>query len=62
MVQVVPFQLSARVTPPIRLPRVPTAVQSPGALHDTPSSADPPAGVGVGWIVQVVPFHCSASA
>jgi hypothetical protein len=32
-----------------------------GDVHDTPSSSAPPGGSGVGWIVQFVPFHLSAS-
>jgi hypothetical protein len=38
-------------------------VQAPGALHDTPNNllvADP-VGLGVGWMVQLVPSQASAS-
>ena len=59
MVQVEPFQRSAR-TRPLAVP--PTAVQAEREAHDTPFSAPPPAGLGAGWMRQVWPFHCSASA
>src|SRR5215468_4252879 len=41
---------------------VPTAMQNMLAAHETPNRAVPgaPAGLGVGWMVQVVPFHRSA--
>jgi ABC-type transport system substrate-binding protein len=57
MVRVVPFHCSARV-PPLAVP--PTAVQAHREAQDTLFSAPPPAGLGVGWIRQAVPFHRSA--
>lgn len=40
----------------------PTAVQADAPVQSTPESCAPwvPAGVGVGWLLQRVPFHRSA--
>lgn len=48
---------------PARLVKVPTAAQDLGDAHDTPSSwlLIASAGLGVGWIIQLVPFQRSAS-
>src|SRR6266581_1732499 len=62
--QVVPFHRSASVTgTPELFTKTPTAVQAEGLAHDTPFRKLPraPAGWGVRWIRQVVPFHRSAS-
>jgi hypothetical protein len=47
---------------PALLKDVPTAMQNVLAVQETPNRAVPgaPAGLGVGWMVQFVPFHCSA--
>src|SRR6266581_3193258 len=61
--QVVPFHRSASVTgTPELFTKTPTAVQAEGEAHDTPFRKLPraPAGLGVRWIRQVVPFHRSA--
>ena len=65
IVQLVPFQRSASVLfgelPVVAYP--PTAVQAVDELHAThpsPSTVDP-AGLGVARIVQLEPFHRSAS-
>jgi hypothetical protein len=41
----------------------PTAVQAVLDVHDTPMTPLPvvPVGLGVVWIDQLVPFHCSAN-
>ena len=46
---------------PARLVENPTAVQDLGEAHDTPSSwlLVASAGLGIGWIAQLVPFHRS---
>src|SRR6516225_8440570 len=64
MVQVWPSHRSARV--PVGVPggarRPPTAVHADGEVHDTAvRNQSPPGGFGVGWMRQLVPFHCSAS-
>ena len=56
MPQLVPFQRSASV--PALEP--PTAVQAADDVHATPDR-NPPAGLGVGWICQLLPFHRSTS-
>jgi hypothetical protein len=60
IVQLVPSQRSANVTPP---GWDPTAMQADADVHDTPSSTalvwPPP--FGVGWIVQLVPSQRSAN-
>ena len=62
MLQLVPFQRSAKVATGNADP--PTAVHAVRAAHDTPdrtlevSALD---GTGVGWIVQLVPFQPSAT-
>src|SRR5579875_1114441 len=64
MVQVWPFQCSARVKPTSwELPLSPTAVQLDGAGHEMPVSSAPACRpvCGMGWTVQVAPFQCSAS-
>src|SRR5947209_6245037 len=39
----------------------PTAVQAVVVVQETlDNRAPPPDGLGVGWIDQAVPFHCSA--
>jgi hypothetical protein len=59
-----PFHRSA--TSPVGKPElskdVPTAMQNVRAVQETPKRAVPgaPAGLGVGWMVQFVPFHRSA--
>ena len=39
-------------------------VQAVAEGHDTPRNSLPadPAGLGVAWMLQVVPFHASASS
>jgi len=62
--QVVPFQLSARVTIwPELLVDLPTARHALVAVHTTPERrlSVPPVGSCVGWIDQLVPFQLSAS-
>jgi hypothetical protein len=57
MLQLVPFQLSARV--PALEP--PTAVQADADVQDTPLKPPLPCGgLGVVWMVHLVPFHRSA--
>jgi len=58
----VPFQRSASGTVLVPLKNDPTAVHAFGARHDTPlrDGSEPPAGMGVLWMVQVVPFQASA--
>ena len=48
----VPFHASASVAEPTWVRSVPTAVQAPGAGHDTPSKefSVAPVGLGVGWM------------
>ena len=61
--QVDPFQRSASGTRKNELfSYSPTAVQAVADEQDTPhrSALGDPAGVGVGWIAQVLPFHRSA--
>ena len=62
--QLLPFHRSASVaSPPPRFVNDPTAVQDLGDAHDTPSRLllVAPAGFGVRWIDQLLPFHRSAS-
>ena len=62
MVQLVPFQRSASVNTSVVPSKAPTAMQAVTAVQDTPfrvSMNDP--GLGVGKMVQLVPFHDSAS-
>jgi hypothetical protein len=63
--QAIPFQLSARVKgwPDGVLVYDPTAMQEVETLHATPTRVLllVPAGSGVGWTDQVVPFHRSSS-
>jgi hypothetical protein len=60
IVQLVPFQTSASVSP---APVPPTASQAVANVHDTPLSAAPtlPTGFAVLWIVQPLPFQTSAN-
>jgi hypothetical protein len=62
MVQFVPFHCSARVRKvPELLMEYPAAVQAEEAGQATPSRKfGPPTRLGVGWMVQFVPFHRSA--
>ena len=67
MDQAVPFQPSARV---LLEPgnaaafgeNCPTAMHPTGEAHATPTSAElvEPAGLGIDWTAQLVPFHLSA--
>jgi hypothetical protein len=60
----VPSQRSASVTGvPVLSVLFPTAVHAVAEMHDTPDSllACAPLGLGVVWIVQLVPFQRSAS-
>jgi hypothetical protein len=63
MVQFEPSHRSARVA--VGLPelsvRAPTAAQATADVHDTAARKPPPAGLGVGWMRQVMPSHRSAS-
>ena len=56
MRQVVPFHRSASV-PELEPP---TAVHAADDVHATPDKSAP-AGLGAGWICQLVPFHRSTS-
>jgi hypothetical protein len=56
----VPFQCSASIFPPKPVTANPTAVQDERVGHDTPASPIPPAGLGIGWTAQLVPFQRSA--
>jgi hypothetical protein len=57
MAHLVPFHPSARV-PAFE---VPTAVQAAADVQDTPFKKPPPCGgLGVFWMVHLVPFHRSA--
>ncbi len=60
MLQVVPFQRSARSMPPALVNVNPIAVQAEAPRQDTPFSWPPPGGFGVGSIVHAEPFHRSA--
>jgi hypothetical protein len=67
MAHLVPFQCSARVTGVLRLLiELPTVVQAAADVHDTAlrrvnwKAYGGIAGLGVGWICHLVPFHCSA--
>ena len=62
VVQFVPFHRSARGTVLDPVKNEPTAVHAFGAVHDTPlrEGSDPPPGIGVLWMVQLVPFQASA--
>ena len=66
IVQVVPFQASARVTvlpPPPDGVEDPTAMQAVALAHETPTRllSLEPATFGVGTMLQMVPFQLSAS-
>jgi hypothetical protein len=63
--QVVPFQCSATVPSellPVLSKTAPTAVQAVAEVHDTPVKKliGAPAGVGTGWMLQLIPSHLSA--
>src|SRR5215470_9899146 len=65
MLHVVPFHRSASAGPtgsPFLSTAAPTAVQAEAPVQATPESSAPrvPAGLGVGWMRQRVPFHRSA--
>ena len=62
MLQLVPFHRSARVLAlGVKALEPPTAVHADADVHDTPLSVAPPwDGLGVGWMLQRVPFHRSA--
>jgi hypothetical protein len=64
-VQLEPFQRSARVNEMRTglVLYVPTAVQAVAELQETPDKTlrIAPAGLGVGWTVQSLPSHASAS-
>jgi hypothetical protein len=62
MLQLVPFHRSARVLAlGVKALEPPTAVQADADVHETPLSVAPPwDGLGVGWMLQRVPFHRSA--
>jgi len=62
MLQLVPFHRSARVLAlGVKALEPPTAVHADADMHDTPLSVAPPwDGLGVGWMLQRVPFHRSA--
>ena len=64
MVQLVPFQRSASARLAVLASCCPAAVQAPADVHDTLRKMVPnvPAGLGVAWTVQLVPFQASASA
>jgi hypothetical protein len=66
IVQLVPFHRSASVVlgNAFVVEYPPTAVQAVAALHDTPPSVASvaPDGIGVLWIVQLLPFQPSARA
>ena len=57
MLQVAPSHRSASV--PVLEP--PTAVHAADDVHATPDK-NAPAGLGVDWICQLLPFHRSTSA
>jgi hypothetical protein len=63
MVQEVPFHASASGASLVEPKEVPTAVQASAATQDTAVRAllTDPAGLGVVWMVQEVPFHASAN-
>ncbi len=62
-VQVAPFKVSTKVNPAVAEYPPPTAVHAVGEVQDTnPREVDvAPAGCGVVWMVQAVPFQASAS-
>jgi hypothetical protein len=66
-VHVFPFHFSATVKEALEVVfkklEVPTAVHAVAEMHDTLISSGfvAPAGVGMGWIAQAVPFHRSAT-
>ena len=73
--QLVPFHRSASDTvmllppdaprpPGVLIVVAPTAVQAAAAEQDTARNSLPvdPAGLGVAWMCQLVPFHASASS
>jgi hypothetical protein len=62
--QVVPFQRSASVPPPLALlSPPPTAVQTPSRVHDTADRllSPQPDGIGTDWICHAIPSRCSAN-
>ena len=63
MAHFVPFQRSASVASPELSKESPVVVQAEGEVQDTEPMEAPcaPAGAGMGRILQVVPFHRSAS-
>lgn len=63
MVHVAPFHFSASKEDLVLAKLYPTAVHATGEVHDTPvsSTSVAPTGLGVDWMVQVLPFHRSAS-
>src|SRR5215472_3172751 len=64
MVQRVPSHRSARVLAVgVKALEPPTAVQADAEVHATPLKTSPPCGgLGVGWMLQRVPSHRSATA
>lgn len=63
--QLVPFHRSASGSEPELVRCSPTAVHEVADVHDTPRSrrlSSVSAGLGVGWIFQLLPFHRSANA
>jgi hypothetical protein len=63
VVHLAPFHRAASVTPtPALLVNMPTASHLEDTGHETPSRKlfDDPDGLGVGWMTQARPFHCSA--
>ena len=64
MLQLVPFHRSASdVVTPVLPVCAPTAVQAFAAVHETAKNplSGWPAGLGTAWMLQLVPFHRSAS-
>jgi hypothetical protein len=65
IVQLLPFQRSANVKTGVNVfvvPHDPTAVHALADVHDTPDRPLSNArGLGVGWIVQLLPCHSSAN-
>jgi hypothetical protein len=64
MLQAVPSQASANPNAVFELFRYnPTALHALAELHDTLNSSArvAPAGAGVAWMLQAVPFHASAN-
>ena len=63
MDQLVPFHRSASACMLLAAVACPTAVQAVADVHETPLRAltEAPAGLGVAWMDQLVPFQDSAS-